>query len=154
MMAAELSGRILATFNRAPAKLAAGEPVKADGALVWKDLGSASVSGDRHAFEAPAATGKYRITPIDIFDSRGFGFGGYAVEHQPSDNPEDFKRRRRLKSGVQGLNRLRLSRSRTMTAAGKHHDLFTGYELVINFKTAKAPRHHGVPGRCSAAPTR
>jgi hypothetical protein len=100
-MAAELIGGILATFNRAPAKLGAGEPVKTDGALVWKDLGSASVSGDHHAFEAPAATGKYRITPIDIFDSRGFGFGGYAVEHQPSDNPEDFKRRRRLKSGVQ-----------------------------------------------------
>jgi putative ABC transport system substrate-binding protein len=25
-----------------------------------------------------------------------------------------------------------------MTAAGMHHDLFTGYELVINLKTAKA----------------
>ena len=96
-MAAELIGRILATFNRAPTKVAASEPVKADGALVWKDLGRASVSGDHHAFEAPAATGKYRVTPIDIV---GFGSGGYAVEHQPSDNPEDFKRRRRLKSSV------------------------------------------------------
>jgi len=97
-LAAELIGRILATFNRAPTKVAASEPVRADSALAWKDLGRASVSGDHHAFEAPAATGKYRVTPIDIV---GFGSGGYAVEHQPSDNPEDFKRRRRLKSSVQ-----------------------------------------------------
>jgi hypothetical protein len=100
-MPAELIGRILSPFNRALAKVSASEPVKADGALVWKDLGRASVSGDHHAFEAPAATGKYRVFPIDIVSSAEFHFDGWAVEHQPSDNPEDFKRRRRIKSGVQ-----------------------------------------------------
>jgi hypothetical protein len=100
-MAAELIGRVLSPFNRAPAKVAASEPVKADDALVWKDLGRASLSGDHHAFEAPAATGKYRVSPIDTVSSGEFDFDGWAVEHQPSDNPEDFKRRRRIKSGVQ-----------------------------------------------------
>jgi hypothetical protein len=35
-----------------------------------------------------------------------------------------------------------------------HHDLFIGYELVINLKTAKARGNTVSPAGCSAAPTR
>ncbi|HEY7245516.1 MAG TPA: hypothetical protein VH678_16725 [Xanthobacteraceae bacterium] len=70
-----------------------------DNDLVWEDKGDASLTGEHRAYEAPAATGIYSLSPASGFPD--MKFEGYDVVHIKNPTAHYGEQRRRLiKDGV------------------------------------------------------